>query len=93
MANGGVDLDELLAARERINAEKARSQPGGGPAVAPGVGVTEDLTLPRLIGLWLLVTGLLILKMLAIALVALAEVMEWFKREAQSRQRPSRRRR
>ena len=84
---GGVDLDELLNARARMNEEKARTQPGGKVGVAPEA--AEDLTFLRLLGLWLLVTGLLLIKIVVSVLVAMAEVMEWFRR---GRTSPRRRR-
>jgi hypothetical protein len=86
-----VNIDDLLAARQRLDQEKAAAK-GRVAAVAPAEGVTEDLTLLRLIGLWLVITGLIVLKILANVLIALAEVVEWLRRE-NARKRTARRRR
>lgn len=86
-----VNIDDLLAARDRLNAEKAGAKPGRAPAVAPG-GVTDDLSLLAVIGLWLLVTGLLVLKIVVVILMAMAALVEYLSR-ARRKRAPARRRR
>jgi len=87
-----VNIDDLLAARDRLNKEKANTKPGRVAAAAPDEGVTEDLTLLRLIGLWLLLTGLIFIKIIASLLLALAEAVEWIRRENARKRAPRRRR-
>jgi len=88
MSDKGISLDELLEARERVNAQKARTQ----AKVTEPEFNAEDLTIFRLLGLWLLITGLIVLKVIAAMLVALAEAVEWLRRERTQRSKPRRRR-
>jgi len=88
-----ISIDDLLASRDRLDAErKAKGTPAGrGPAAAPEVSA-ENLTLIAMIGLWLLLTGLIVLSIIASLLRALAEVVEWISRE-NAKRRTTRRRR
>ena len=82
----GVDIDELLAARQRLQNEKEDAARRGGTVVSgKTIGPAEELTLLRLLGLWLLITGLIVLKVFVVLLATLAETMEWIRREAQVR--------
>ena len=89
MASGGVDLDELLAARARMNAERDRASPKGGTTAGAA---DEDLTLFRLIGLWLVVTGLIIVRVAVVILMAMAAGLEWLQHENSVRRSRRRRR-
>ena len=68
-----MTIDELIEARARVAREDAERKGGGARSPAPAA-PAEDISLPRLIGLWLICTGLIVLKVAAMLLATLAEM-------------------